>query len=53
MEELAAEWRVGRQLAAALCLCQPYLPGGAVARTAQLLAVLQVCTAGALHGLVL
>lgn len=36
------EWGVGRQLAAALCLSQPYLPAGAVDRTARLLEVLQV-----------
>ncbi|PRW59376.1 betaine aldehyde dehydrogenase isoform A [Chlorella sorokiniana] len=41
LEELAAEWGVGRQLAAALCLSQPYLPAGAVDRTARLLDVLQ------------
>lgn len=42
VEELAAEWGVGCQLAAALCLSQPYLPAGAVDRTGRLLAVLQV-----------
>lgn len=42
LEELAAHWGVGQQLAAVLCLSQPYLPAGAVDRTARLLEMLQV-----------